>query len=287
MKKIYVVPHSHYDVVWAFTKEDYLQIYLFILKRALGMMERCKEFTFLIEQTYPLELIEEREPELFAQVEEKIRSGQIEISDGQYLMPDPMIPGSEVLVREILYGKRYCKERFGVEVPVAWAADGFGLNAQLPQIYKKSGYKWLSFRRGIPKTIGYRVSEFIWKGLDGTGIIAHWMPKGYRAGLWMEEWEDTVKLLSSLATSEHILMPCGSGGVPPQDDVPENLAKWNEDHEDSQMQFASPRDFFEAFEKDAEDLVEYQGELYSADLENIFPDVVFQSHEIEARYQRE
>ena len=31
---------------------------------------------------------------------------------------------------------------------VAWAADSFGMNAQLPQIYRKAGYKWLAFRRG-------------------------------------------------------------------------------------------------------------------------------------------
>jgi hypothetical protein len=29
----------------------------------------------------------------------------MEIVDGQYLMPDPMIPYGEVLIREILFGK--------------------------------------------------------------------------------------------------------------------------------------------------------------------------------------
>ncbi len=102
-------------------------------------------------------------------------------------MADPMIPDGEVLVREIMTGKRYIKEKFGVDVPVAWASDGFGLNAQLPQIYKKCGYRWLAFRRGLPSTIGYRVSEFLWEGLDGTQILSHWMPLGYRAGMDLEK----------------------------------------------------------------------------------------------------
>ena len=56
-------------------------------------------------------------------------------------MSDTMIPIGEILVREILVGKLYCREKFGKEIPVAWAADGFGLNSQMPQVYKKSGYK--------------------------------------------------------------------------------------------------------------------------------------------------
>ncbi len=269
---IYLVPHTHYDVVWAFDKEDYLLILLSILRKALKMIEE-EDFRFLIEQTYPLELIEHRDPELYEKLEKAIRDGTIEISDGQYLMPDYMIPGGEVLVREIMYGKRYCKEKFNVEVPVAWAADGFGLNAQLPQIYKKSGYRWLAFRRGLPKSIGSSVSEFLWKGLDGTTIDSHWMPLGYRAGLNLDTWEESYRHLAKLATTPHILMPCGSGGAIPQEDIPEKVKQWNENHENEKMIVATPRDFFDNFDKDKRKLITFRGELYSDELENIFPDV--------------
>lgn len=148
-RTIYLVPHTHYDVVWAFNKEDYLIIFSSILAKAVKMIKE-HGFRFLIEQTYPLEIIEQQNPELFSEIEELVKENKMEISGGEYLMADPMIPGGEVLIREILHGKRYCQERFGVDVPVAWAADGFGLNAQLPQIYWKSGYKWLAFRRVFP-----------------------------------------------------------------------------------------------------------------------------------------
>jgi alpha-mannosidase len=271
-RKIYVVPHTHYDVVWAFNKEDYFFINSSILKKAAQMI-KDGEFRFLIEQTYPLEMIEHLDPDLFADLEEAIRSGKIEIVDGQYIMADPMIPGGEVLIREILFGKRYAKEKFDVDIPVAWVADGFGLNAQLPQIYKKSGYKWLAFRRGLPKWIGSRVSEFLWEGLDGTKITAHWMPLGYRAGLWLDSWQESYEQLAGLATSDSILMPCGSGGAIPQDEIPERLEQWNREHQDSEMIMATPREFFENFNPRGGRFVTYKGELYSDELENIFPDV--------------
>lgn len=273
MKTIYLVPHSHYDVAWAFTKEDYLNIHELVLKKALEMIKNS-EFRFLVEQTYLLEQTEHRDPELFSEIQEAIGAGKLEIADGQYLMPDPMIPYGEVLIREILFGKRYCMEKFGIDVPVAWASDGFGLNAQMPQIYKKSGYRWLAFRRGLPKFIGTRVSEFVWEGLDGSKVLTHWMPLGYRAGLDLDKWEESYERLSALATTSHILMPCGSGGVIPQEDIPQRVAQWNEEHEDPKMVMATPRDFFEHFEGEKKKLTIFRGELYSPDLENIFPDVV-------------
>ena len=159
-RTIFLVPHTHYDVAWAMTKQDYLNIHKKILRQALDMIEQSN-FKFLIEQTFLLEQIESQDPKLFTDIRDAIKSGRIEIADGEYLMPDPMIPAEEVLVREILFGKLYCQDKFGVEVPVAWMSDGFGLNGQLPQIYRKAGYKWLAFRRGLPRSIGSRMSEFI------------------------------------------------------------------------------------------------------------------------------
>jgi alpha-mannosidase len=283
-KKIYVTPHSHYDVVWAFNKEDYYHINEIILRNAVEMIKNS-DFRFLVEQTYLLEMIEERNPSLFSDIKEAIITNKLEIADGQYVMPDPMMPIGEVLVRDILFGKKYCKEKFGVEVPVAWAADGFGLNAQMPQVYRKSGYRWLAFRRGLPKTIGYRVSEFVWVGLDGSKILSHWMPLGYRAGLEIDKWEDSYRTLSSFATTSSILMPCGSGGVPPQIETPDKVKQWNIEHDDSNMVIAVPSEFFRGLEREAGDLAEYSGELYSPELENVFPDVVSSRMELKLAFK--
>ncbi len=272
-KTIHIVPHSHYDVVWAFCKEDYYKINEIILEKAIEMIKKY-DFRFLVEQTHLLEMIEEKNPKLFTEIKEAIKADKIEIADGEYIMADPMIPIGEILVREIVWGKRYCQEKFGKNVEVAWAADGFGLNAQMPQVYKKSGYSWLAFRRGIPRLVGHRVSEFIWIGLDGSKILSHWLPKGYRAGLELDKWEQSYRTLANFATTSHILMPCGSGGVPPQMDTPEKIQQWNATHSDSRMVVTVPSAFFRNMEKEAGELAEYHGELYSPDLENVFPDVV-------------
>jgi len=270
MQTIHLVPHTHYDVAWAFSKAEYLKINDTILQEVMKLMEG-PEFRFCLEQTFLLEVIEERNPELWLGLKEMIKKGRLEIVDGQYLMPDTMLPTGEVLVREILFGKKYCQEKFGVEVPVAWAADSFGMNSQLPQIYKKAGYKWLAFRRGARADITQ--SEFLWKGLDGTTILAHWFPLGYRAGLALDQWEVSYIDLNKYASTSHILMPCGSGSMPPQSEIPQTVSDWNKAHHDIEMKLATPSQFFQALEKTKKRFEVVEGELYDDELVTVFPQV--------------
>ena len=270
MQTIYLVPHSHYDVAWALTKQDYLEINENILTKAVELMKRYEEYKFSWEQIFPLKMLEERNPKLWSEIKGMIQRGRLEIVDGQYLMPDTMLPCGEVLIREIFFGKRYCQEKFGVDVPVAWCADSFGMNAQLPQIYKKSGYKWVAFRRGTKEM----QSDFRWKGLDGTTILAHWMPLGYRAGLYFDQLEEKYIELNKYAPTSHILMPSGSGVTLPQDETVEVVKKWNEDHKGgSQMKIATPSEFFQAVEKECEPCGVTEGELYDTALSEVFPQV--------------
>jgi len=273
MQKIYLVPHTHYDVAWAFTKEDYLDLNETIIKKAITLMKKGDGYRFIWEQIYPLQMIEKRNPKLWADIKDMIHKGRMEIVDGQYLMADTMLPAGEVLIREIALGKRYCREKFGVDVPVAWCSDSFGMNAQLPQIYKKSGYKWVAFRRGTKKTH----SEFIWRGLDGTTILSHWMPLGYRAGLDLrpEKLEESYIELNKYAATPHILMPSGSGITLPQEETVETVKKWNEAHRGgSEMKVATPSQFFQGLEeKDKSDLELIEGELYDTELSQVFPQV--------------
>ncbi len=266
---IYLVPHSHYDAMWIFTKEDYFYINIdVILKKVIEIMEKSKDYKFLIEQVHLLEEVERRYPELFKKIGEYIKEGRIEIADGEYVMADTMLPQEETLIREILYGKRYVKRKFDADVKVMWVADSFGLNAQLPQIYRKCGYRYVAFRRGCPEI---KPSEFLWEGLDGTRIIAHFFPLGYRAGLYLDRLEESYVKLKRFALTNHILMPSGSGSIPPQEETPEVVKEWNRKH-DSVMKIATPSEFFREIEKFKDKMPVRKGEMYSGKYSEVFPD---------------
>jgi len=267
---IYFVPHTHYDAIWVFTKEDYFYINIdLILRQVIDLLEKNKDYRFMIEQTYLLEEVENRYPRLFRKLSRYIKSGRIEIADGEYLMADTMLPHGETLVREILYGKQYVKEKFGMDVPVMWQADSFGLNGQLPQIYRKSDYKYLAFRRGCPEK---KPSNFMWEGLDGTRIISHFMPLGYRAGMDLERLDQSYKSLRYVSDVPDILMPSGSGVTLPQKETVSAIKGWNKTHK-VKMKISTPSEFFQKLKKHSKKLPVRRGEMYSGEHSEVFPDV--------------
>jgi alpha-mannosidase len=275
---VHVVPHSHYDAIWIFSKEENFDINCnFIIKKAIEILKNEKDFKFIIEQTYLLENIETSYPELFSEIKQFIKDGRIEIAGGEYLMSDVMLPSGEVLIREILEGKNYVKKKFGKNVLVAWGADEFGYNAQWPQILKGSGYKYFAFRRGVTEPL---VSEFYWKGIDGTSILSHWMPLGYRAGLDLSLLHETFEQLRRQSSTRHVLMPSGSGSTPPQPELCDTINKYNESAksiiENPLMKVSTPSEYFEALEQEIEEknihMSIKKGEMYSGKASFVFPD---------------
>lgn len=268
---IYLVPHTHYDAIWVFNKNDYYYLNIdLILKQAVDLIKNTN-YKFLIEQTFLLEEVERNHQQLFSDIQTLAKEGKIEIGGGQYLLCDVMLPHGEVLIREIQEGKKYVKEKFGQEVVVSWGADEFGFNAQWPQILLGCGYKYFAFRRGVDKP---KPSEFRWQGIDGSRILCHWMPLGYRAGLDLSKLEQSYKQLKKYAASNKILMPSGSGVILPQPETADVIKEWNSDsnNHDAKITMATALEFFEALEKENVEFKVRRGEMYSGRLSEVFPD---------------
>jgi alpha-mannosidase len=196
---------------------------------------------------------------------EEAKKGRIRVVDGQYLMADAFLPGGEAFVREILYGKKYVKEKLGLDVKVGWITDSFGLNAQIPQIYRDAGYKWLAFGRGLERKP--RRSEFWWKGLDGTKILAHYFSSthSYHVGLFAEYLKENIEELKTYATTKNILMPCGIGSCPFPERVLKAIEDFNRENPNHEIVMALPEDFFQAVEKEADKLEILEGEMYGGE----------------------
>lgn len=267
---IFLVPHTHYDAIWAFNKEDYFYINTeLILKNAVDLAKETADYKFTIEQTFLLEYVENNFPHLFSEIKNLIKKDKIEIAGGQYLLPDTMIPHGEVLIKEIAEGKKYVKDKFAKDLVVGWGADEFGFNAQWPQILKECGYRFFAFRRGADSS---KPSEFIWKGLDGSQVLCHWMPLGYRAGLDLAKLYESYSILKQHAATENILMPSGSGVTLPQPETSKAVREWNEKNTGTtKMVISTPSEFFSTLEKTRAKFKVRRGEMYSGRLSEVFP----------------
>jgi len=123
---IHVVPHMHYDAVWILNKQDYYFVNIEVILNSHKSYQKS-DYTFIIEQTFLLEKVEKDYPNLFSEISDLIRENKMEIAGGQYLLADTMVPNGEVLIREIIEGKKFVKDKLNQEVLVAYGADDLDL----------------------------------------------------------------------------------------------------------------------------------------------------------------
>ncbi|MEW9502201.1 alpha-mannosidase [Jeotgalibacillus marinus] len=173
---VHCVGHTHIDVAWLWrlkhTREKAARSFSTVLK----LMEQYPDYLFLQTQPQLYEYIKEDYPEIYQKMKERIQEGRWETEGAMWLEADCNIPSGEALVRQILYGKKFLLEEFGVESQYLWLPDVFGYSWALPQILKKSGLKtmmttkisWNQYNR-MP------YDTFTWRGIDGSEILTHFI----------------------------------------------------------------------------------------------------------------
>jgi alpha-mannosidase len=171
------IPATHWEGAVFKTREQYLEIGLPYIFTALKLLNDYPNYRFTLDQVCYVKPFLERYPEEAESFRQFVREGRLQIVGATDTMYDANIPNGESIVRQMLYGKSYYREKLGVDVTVGWALDTFGHNAQMPQILKLAGYKSYWFQRGVPNM--EVPSEWLWEGIDGSRIAAFYLPKGY------------------------------------------------------------------------------------------------------------
>ena len=169
---LYYIPHTHWEGAVFKTREEYLEMGLPNILKALSLMKQYPNYKFVLDQVAYIRPFLERYPEEAATFRKFVAEGRLEIVGGMDVMPDVVKPGGELFVRQMQYGKLYCREQLGVDVTVAWQLDTFGHHPQMPQLLKQAGYQSFWFCRGLPNDD--MPTEFFWRGIDGTQIPAFW-----------------------------------------------------------------------------------------------------------------
>ena len=94
-----------------------------------------------------------------------------------WVEPDTNVPSGESLVRQLVHGKRFFADEFGIETHELWIPDVFGYSAALPQIAVQAGVTSLVTQKmSWNDTNVFPHSTFWWEGHDGSRILAHFPP---------------------------------------------------------------------------------------------------------------
>lgn len=170
------IGHTHIDCAWLWTLRQTREKVQRSFSTVLELMRRYPEYKFMSSQALLYKYMKEEQPEMYEEITERIKEGRWECEGSMWVEADCNLSSGESLIRQVVYGKNFFKDEFGVENKVLWLPDVFGYTAALPQILKKSGVDWFVTQKiSWNDTNRMPYDTFRWVGIDGTAINTHFI----------------------------------------------------------------------------------------------------------------
>lgn len=180
---IRAVGNSHIDLAWLWPWEEALEVVRDTFGTALELMNEYPGFIFAQSSAQDFLWLERYYPPEFEEIQRRVKDGRWEMVGGMWCEPDLNMPCGESLVRQLLTGKRYFQEKFGVDVKIGWNPDSFGYSWQLAQIYKRSGVDYFVTQKlSWNDTVPHPFKLFWWEAPDGSRVLTYF-PHGYSNGI--------------------------------------------------------------------------------------------------------
>lgn len=164
--------HTHIDVAWLWRIAQTRAKACRSFATELALMDEYPEHYFMSSQPQLYQFVKEDCPEIYEKIKERVKEGRWEVEGAMWLEADCNLTSGESLTRQILHGKRFMRQEFGVDSHILWLPDVFGYSSALPQILKKSGIDtFVTSKIHWSETNHFPYDTFLWKGVDGSEIF--------------------------------------------------------------------------------------------------------------------
>ncbi|MGZ3147904.1 alpha-mannosidase [Lentzea chajnantorensis] len=264
--KVSAIGHAHIDSAWLWPLRETVRKCARTFSNVTRLMDEYPDFYFACSQAQQYAWMKEHHPHVWDRVREKVRSGQFVPVGGMWVESDTNMPGGEAMARQLVHGKRFFLDNFGVETEEVWLPDSFGYSAALPQLIKLSGSRWfLTQKLSWNQVNRFPHHTFWWEGIDGTRIFTHFPPVDtYNSSLSGEELARASRQFAEHAKASRSLVPFGygDGGGGPTREMMETAHRVADLEGSPTVTVEPPRDFFQAAQDEYPDAPVWAGELY-------------------------
>jgi alpha-mannosidase len=253
-RQIHLICNAHLDPVWLWEWQEGAAEALSTFRTAAELCENNATFVFNHNEVILYEWVREYEPGLFERIKNLVQKGQWHIMGGWYLQPDCNMPSGESFVRQILAGRLYFREHFGVAPTTAINFDPFGHSRGLVQILAKSGFDSYLFGRPGDQWMKMDNAPFVWVGFDGSKIIGRRFTGWYNTALGKSRMQIEERMTQSPNSQEAILWGVGNhGGGPSRKDLADINALIKQ-QSDVEILHSTPEAYFAQVKKTADTL---------------------------------
>lgn len=258
--------HAHIDLVWMWPERigEVKAVHTFATVNRL--MDEYPEFRFAYSQPASYEAVQRRSPVLYRQVSARLRSGRWQATGAMYVESDTLIACGEALLRSFLVGQEEFKNLTGRSARVTWLPDVFGYSACLPQMMLLAGTENFFTTKLTWNLVNrFPYSSFIWKGNDGSAVLAHITQDGnYVSSVDTGELKNTSWGYQQADVHHEYLLGTGygDGGGGPTAEMCERARRLSGLPGMPAIAWDQPENFFARLTKVRNRLPVYQGECY-------------------------
>ena len=242
--------HAHLDMAWLWTTDETYEVAERTFKSVLNLQQDFPSLTFGHTSPALYQWIEINRPQLFQQIQDAVKSNKWEILGGMWIEPETNLVGGESLIRQLLYGQEYYRNKFGKIAQVAWLPDSFGFTWQLPQIMQQCGIKYfVTGKLHWNDTTEFPHGCFWWESPDGTRMLTLMSPPNVTGVMdtnpitmadYAIAWEAQTDL------QDIFWIPgVGDHGGGPTRDMLEVAAQWDNSPFFPEIKFSTATDYLE------------------------------------------
>ena len=258
--------HGHLDTAWLWPLAESRRKALRTFSVQLGLIQRYPEHRFACSQPQQYAWVKERDPGLYAEIRTRIDGGQWLPVGGMWVEPDCNLTSGESLVRQLLHGQAFFEPELGGRTRELWLPDAFGYCGQLPQLMAQAGLRgFVSQKLSWNQFTQPEHHSFVWEGLDGTRVLAHFPPANtYNAECSVRELRAAVDRYRDHdgPQASLLLFGYGDGGGGPTATMLERLRRFRDLQGVPPTELGHPQLLFDELEAARETLPVHVGELY-------------------------
>jgi len=155
---VHVVPHTHDDVGWRKTAEEYFTggrvltderaAVAMILDTLIDELMRDPRRTFTyVEMKFFTMWYKVQDRKVQDKVKILIKSGQLEITQGGWTATDEACPNYQDLILNMHMGHSFLYKEFGIRPQIGWMIDAFGHSETNAALFADFGFEALFFSR--------------------------------------------------------------------------------------------------------------------------------------------
>ncbi|MFC7302980.1 alpha-mannosidase [Streptomyces monticola] len=259
--------HAHIDSAWLWPLRETVRKASRTFANVTALAGDYPELVFACSQAQQYAWVKEHQPHIWERIKKAVTDGNWAPVGSMWVESDANMPGGEALARQIVHGKRFFAEEFGVETEEIWLPDSFGYTAAFPQLAKLAGVRWF-----LTQKLSWNQSNkmphhtFWWEGIDGSRVFTHFPPVDtYNSQFLASELAHAEKNFADKGRASRSLVPFGfgDGGGGPTREMLERARRLRSLEGSPRVEIERPSAFFAAAEEEyAAAAPVWSGELY-------------------------